>query len=91
MKLQWTTSANQDLVRLHAFLHQVNSRAAIQIVKQLVAAAEQLLTYPQLGEPLIEFSPRNVRRLIVGDYEMRYELTDTAIFILRLWHGRENR
>ncbi len=91
MKLQWTTSANQDLVRLHAFLHQVNSRAAIQIVKQLVAGAEQLLTYPQLGERLIEFSPRNVRRLIVGDYEMRYELTDTAIFILRLWHGRENR
>ena len=91
MKLQWTTSANQDLVRLHAFLHPVNPLAAIQIVQQLVAAAEQLLTYPQLGERLVEFSPRNVRRLIVGDYEMRYELADTAIFVLRLWHGRENR
>ena len=54
-------------------------------------AAEHLLTYPQLGERLVEFSPRNVRRLIVGDYEMRYELTDTSIFVLRLWHGRENR
>lgn len=52
---------DKDLVRLHAFLHQVNSSAAIQIVKQLVAGAEQLLTYPQLGEHLIEFSPRNVR------------------------------
>ena len=91
MKLQWTTSANQDVVRLHAFINPVNPRAAIQIVQQLVAAAEQLLTYPQLGERLIEFSPRNVRRLIVGDYEMRYELTETAIFVLRLWHGRENR
>jgi plasmid stabilization system protein ParE len=60
-------------------------------VQQLVAAAEHLLTYPQLGERLVEFSPRNVRRLIVGDYEMRYELTDTSIFVLRLWHGRENR
>ncbi len=91
MKLQWTTSANQDLVRLHAFLHPLNPLAAIQIVQQLVAAAEQLLTYPQLGERLVEFLPRNVRRLIVGDYEMRYELADTAIFVLRLWHGRENR
>jgi len=52
MKLQWTTSANQDLVRLHAFLHQVNSRAAIQIVKQLVAAAEQLLIIHSLANVL---------------------------------------
>ena len=91
MILQWTTSANQDLVRLHAFLHPVNPRAAIQVVQQLVSAGDQLLTYPLLGGCLAEFSPRNVRRLIVGDYELRYELTDTKIFILRLWHGREDR
>jgi hypothetical protein len=54
-------------------------------------AAEQLLTYPQLGVCLTEFSPRNVRRLIVGNYELRYELTVTTIFILRFWHGHENR
>ncbi|MEQ1518289.1 MAG: type II toxin-antitoxin system RelE/ParE family toxin [Usitatibacteraceae bacterium] len=91
MVLQWTTSANRDLVRLHAFLHPFNARAAAQIVRQLVAAAEQLLTYPQLGERLAEFAPHDVRRLIVGDYEVRYELTDTTITVLRLWHGREDR
>jgi plasmid stabilization system protein ParE len=91
MLLQWTTSANRDLVRLHAFLQPVNPRAASQVVQQLVMAAEQFLTHPQLGVHLTEFSPRNVRRLIVGDYELRYELTDTKIFILRLWHGREDR
>ena len=91
MLLQWTASANRDLVRLHAFLHPVNPRAAAQAVQQLVAAAEQLLTYLKLGERLAEFSPRNVRRLIVGDYELRYELTDTTIFVLRLLHGREDR
>lgn len=60
-------------------------------MQRLVAAAEQLLTYPQLGERLTEFSPRNVRRLIVSDYELRYELKGTTIFVLRLWHGREDR
>jgi plasmid stabilization system protein ParE len=78
MLLQWTTSANRDLVRLHAFLQPVNPRAAAQVVQQLVAAAEQLLTYPQLGERLAEFSPHNVRQLIVGDYELHHELTDTC-------------
>lgn len=91
MQLQWTTSANQDLVRLHAFLHPVNTSAAYQVVQQLISATEKLLLHPQLGVRLAEFSPRNVRRLIVGDYELRYELTDTAIIVLRLWHGREDR
>jgi plasmid stabilization system protein ParE len=91
MVLQWTTSANRDLVRLHAFLYPLAPRAAAQIVQQLVAAAEQLLTYPQLGERITAFAPRDVRRLIVGDYELRYELADTTITVLRLWHCREDR
>jgi plasmid stabilization system protein ParE len=57
----------------------------------LRAGAEQLMQYPQLGVKLEEFLPRDVRRIIMGDYEMRYELTDEVIYILRLWHGREDR
>lgn len=59
MVLQWTTSANRDLVRLHAFLNPLAPRAAAQIVQQLVAAAEQLLTYPQLGERFKPFKREN--------------------------------
>jgi plasmid stabilization system protein ParE len=91
MVIQWTTSANRDLVRLHAFLHPFNSLAAAKIVQQLVTAAEQLSNYPQLGTRLAAFAPRDVRRLIVGDYELRYELDETTITILRLWHCREDR
>ena len=56
-----------------------------------MAAAQQLLAYPQLGVPLDEFAPRDVRRVIVGDYEVRYEVVDNMIYILRLWHAREDR
>ena len=91
MPLQWTTSAERDLVRLHAFLATLNLRAAAQVVQQLVADTEQLLNYPQLGVRLEEFAPRDVRRVIIGDYELRYELSDKMIYILRLWHGREDR
>lgn len=91
MKLRWTTSAERDLVRLHAFLVTINSRAAAQVAQQLVSGAEQLMEYPQLGVKLEEFAPRDVRRIVIGDYEMRYELTNEAIYILRLWHGREDR
>ncbi|MEO8991552.1 MAG: type II toxin-antitoxin system RelE/ParE family toxin [Nitrosospira sp.] len=91
MALKWTKSAERDLVRLHAFLAAVNPCAAAQVVRQLVAGAEQLLAYPQLGVRLDEFAPRDVRRVIVSDYELRYELMGTMIYILRLWHVREDR
>ena len=91
MPLKWTASAERDLVRLHAFLAPVNSSVAAKVVKQLVSGAEQLLTYPQLGVVLEEFAPRDVRRVIVGDYELRYEVAESLIYILRLWHVREDR
>ena len=38
-----------------------------------------------------EFEPREVRRVLVGDYEIRYELTDRDVVVLRLFHTREVR
>lgn len=89
--LHWTASANRDMVRLHDFLKQDDPRAAARIMKHLVASAKSLLIHPQLGNPLEEFTPRNVRHLIVQDYELRYELSGDNIYILRLWHCREDR
>jgi plasmid stabilization system protein ParE len=75
---------------LHAFL-EVNRSSAAKIVRSFTAAARQLREHPRSGEVLEEFAPREVRRLIVGPYELRYEVTEQGIFILRLWHGHEER
>jgi plasmid stabilization system protein ParE len=91
MKLEWTSKALADLVRLHDFLAPVNQRAAVQIVQLLVAAPTKLLQHPRLGERLQEYDPREVRRMLVGNYEMRYELDGKVMYILRIWHTREKR
>ena len=91
MQVQWTTSAHRDLVRLYEFLLPVNPRAAKIIAAQLVREAKHLHTHPLLGAALEEYAPRNVRYLIVGDYELRYEVTVDTLYILRLWHTREDR
>jgi plasmid stabilization system protein ParE len=72
-------------------LAEVNRPAATKIMRSFTAAARQLREHPRSGEPLEEFAPREVRRLIVGQYEMRYEVAEQGIFILRLWHGHEDR
>ncbi len=91
MRLRWNAKALSDLERLRAFLAPVNSRAADQTVMALVRAAGRLSEQPRLGVRLEEFKPREVRRVLVGDYELRYELTPDALHILRLWHSREDR
>lgn len=91
MKLEWTGKALVDLVRLHDFLAPVNRRAAARTVQSLVAAPTILLQHPRLGERLQEYDPREVRRMLVGNYEMRYELSAEVMYILRIWHTREKR
>ena len=91
MYIKWTNKAVSDIARLYEFLAPVNRGAAARTVQVLTAAPSKLLTNPRLGEKLDEFDPREVRRLLVGRYEMRYELKKTTIYVLRLWHAREDR
>lgn len=91
MKIRWTRRASSDLARLHAHLSPVAPAAAARVVQQLARAPDRLVDYPRIGEKLEAYAPREVRRIIVGDCEMRYEIATGAIFILRLWHCREAR
>lgn len=91
MRIFWTRRASADLVRLHAFLEPVAPEAAARVVQQLARAPRRLLDYPRIGEKLEAYEPREVRRIIVGKYEMRYEISEGTIFILRLFHSREDR
>lgn len=91
MRIKWTSKASSDLVRLHEHLRPVAPDAAARVVQQLARAPDRLLDYPRIGEKLEAYEPREVRRIIVGNYELRYEIADATIFILWLWHSRENR
>ena len=91
MALLWTHKARADLLRLHEFMRTVDTNVATRIARQLVAAAKRIPRRPRLGVRLWEFAPREVRRVLVGDYEIRYELTDQDLIVLRLFHAREDR
>lgn len=91
MELKWTNKAVSDLARLYKFLAPVNREAAARTVQALTGAPTSLLANPRMGEKLEEFEPREVRRILVGHYEMRYEIQEFTIYVLRLWHTREDR
>jgi plasmid stabilization system protein ParE len=91
VELKWTSKGLADLARLYDFLAQVNKQAAVKTVQSLVNAPTSLLKHPYLGEKLEKFKPRDVRRILVGHYEIRYEIQQSTIYVLRLWHTREER
>ena len=91
MELNWTGKAISDVTRLYTFLASVNQAAAVRTVQSLTSAPTSLLANPRLGESLEEFEPREVRRILVAHYEIRYEIQKSTIYVLRLWHTRENR
>lgn len=91
MKLQWNSKAKSDLIRLHDFIAPQSRRAAGRVMDLLSEAPERSLVHPRLGERLEKFDPHEVRRLIIQDYELRYEILDETILILRIWHTREDR
>lgn len=45
----------------------------------------------RIGEKFEELEPREVRRLLIGHYEMRYEIQQSTLYVLRIWDTREER
>jgi len=91
MELKWTSKALSDLARLYEFLVAENKQAAAKTIQRLTKSPAILISNPRLGEQLFEFMPREVRRLVLGDYELRYEIQGRTLYLLRLWHTRETR
>jgi plasmid stabilization system protein ParE len=91
MRLHWTDNAFRDVDRLYDFLNRKSPAAAERVARLLLGAPNVLTTSPAIGARVENLERDNVRRLIVGAYEIRYQLVGETIHILRVFHTRENR
>ncbi|WP_447890915.1 hypothetical protein [Pseudomonas hormoni] len=57
-----------------------------------LTATPMTLPYnPGIGRRLEEFQPRDVRRIQVSQYKMRYEIADSTLYHCAWWYSREDR
>jgi plasmid stabilization system protein ParE len=91
MIVKWTGKASDDLGRLHYFLYPVAPEAAARLVEALIAAPDKLIDFPRMGERMDREDGHEVRRLKVNKYEIHYEISGDFIFVVRIFHGREDR
>jgi plasmid stabilization system protein ParE len=91
LALRWARSAYADLERIHEFLTPLDPAAAVRAVRAIVARVRRIPRQPRLGERVPGFGAREVRRVLVLKYEIRYEITGVELTVLRIFHTREDR
>ncbi len=91
MHVEWTGKARTDLIWLQEFLHEQNVHAAEGIVRSITLATNRLGEYPRMGQMIEAFTSRDMRRYIIGDYEVRYEVMAKCVRVHRVYHQREDR
>ena len=90
-RIHWSEPARFDQRRLRAWVERHRSDRARADGQRLKRAIEHLQTHPRMGRrvPVPDGGPEELRELSIAPYVIRYVLTEDAIIIVRIWHGRE--
>lgn len=92
MILDYSPESVQDLSRLRNFIALHNPNSARKISVKLLKSIKMLIDFPLLGKPVMRASnPEKIRDLFTAQYVVRYLIYEQQIYILRIWHQREDR
>ena len=92
MNVRYSPEAVQDLRRLREFIEVKNSRAAQKVASTILKGINQLKSFPMLGTKVHRApNPEIVRDLVIGNYLARYLVHEKEVYVLRIWHQREDR
>jgi plasmid stabilization system protein ParE len=89
VKVVVSPDARAYLAREAGYLRERNRAAGERLLhdfKQFLAALAQ---FPMMGQDATDLPLRGVRRFVLGDYLIHYEIGAGAIVILTIRHGRE--
>ena len=91
MKVKYSPESLADLERVVEFLESENLYAARRVAIDLQKAVDRLKQFPQIGLPVLKApDPEQIRDLYVGHYTARYLIANETIYILRIWHNKED-
>lgn len=89
MTVIFSVEAVADLEHIRAYIGERSPAAASRVAVQLVAACDRLEYMSERGRLS---SVESVRELsTVWPYVIAYRITETAVEIVRVWHGAQHR
>lgn len=91
MDIQFTPEAVADLERLRQFLMEAGAPYVKRMADDIAQGLQNLQLFPRLGLSVQRApDPDVIRDLYIGKCCVRYLITSEVIYILRVWHGRED-
>lgn len=90
MRIVYSPESIEDLKRLREFIAVKNEPAAGRIAASLLDAISKLKGFPQVGTVVKAAKSQLIRDLFVDDYIVRYLISEKSIYILRIWHQKED-
>ncbi len=91
MKLRYSPESIDDLQRVVEFVEVKNPFAARRIAIDLQEGVDKLKQFPKIGLAVLKApDPEKIRDLYISNYTVRYLIADEIIYILRIWHSKEN-
>lgn len=91
MKVVWTDEASQQLEAIFAFVGRSSELYAHRLVNTIVARADALGDFPEMGRNPERYEDPNIRELVVSPYVVVYYIAREQIEILTVLHGSSRR
>ncbi len=90
-RVQWSASGLDRLIGILDFIAQDNPAAARQVVDDLLAKVEVLAEHPRIGPIFSEEAGPNLRRLILGQYIVVYQIQEAKrlVSVIAVRHSRQ--
>ena len=87
----WSDSALDRTAEFFDFIAEENPAAATRIIQDLFDRVEAISEHPRLGRRLSEHIDASVRRLVIGNYVVVYQIEEASrtITVLAARHSRE--
>lgn len=89
MQIRFSPESVGDLKRLYEFVAEHDIDAARTIALNLKSAINRFASFPHIGHPLEDLE--GVREFVFGRYVIRYLAKGEVVYVLRVWHGKEER
>ena len=90
-RIELRPAARRDMLRLEKFLQKKSPSAALRAFDDITRRILILRDHPLLGVERASGFRELVLRYGRSAYVVRYKVTDDAVVITRIWHGKEDR
>jgi toxin ParE1/3/4 len=91
LKVRWTGPALRDLEAITDFLSETNPERALDTARVIFEKGQSLEQHPFRGRRALKKRPWRELFLVPLPYVVAYEVSETEVAILRVWHMSQDR